>query len=113
MATQKVKQQLPPYGPIRVTIPAKIAYNLEALEKGIDSLVDRLGCRPCFSGADCTFMHEREFVLGDLAAGPTPDPWIAGPGPQPWKASRLQAHQVTVLLSKDVSYDLDAVKQTL
>jgi|SRR5664279_288739 len=106
MTTKSVKkaQANPPYGPVRVTIPAKIAYDLGTLEKGIESLVDKLGCRTCFSGADCTFVHEREFVLGEINAGPRPEPWYE---------SRFEAHQVTILLSKDVSYDLDAVKGAL
>lgn len=102
-----------PYGPVRVTIPAKMAFNLPELESGIDRLVDALGCGKCFSGADCSFLHEREFVLGELKAGPHPDPWRAGPQPEPWRQARLQAQQVTVVLSKDVAYDLPAVKNVL
>ena len=100
-----------PYGPVRVTIPAKIAYNLETLDKGIDSLVDRLGCRNCFSGADCSFIHEREFVLGEAATAANTR--LTAPQPDPWLESRIQAQQVTVVLSKEVSYDLPAIKTTL
>ena len=103
----------PRYGPVRVTIPAKIAFNLPELEAGIDSLVDALGCGKCFSGADCTFLHEREFVLGELNAGPQPEPWSIKPHPEPWLEARVQAQKVTVVLNKEVSYDLPAVKETL
>jgi len=49
-------------GTVRVSLPAKIAYDPAALKKSIGSLLERLGCRRCFSGADCHFTHERDFV---------------------------------------------------
>ena len=52
-------------GPVRVSIPAAVAYDLATFQKSIASLVDRLGCRTCFSGADCTFLHERDFVIDE------------------------------------------------
>jgi hypothetical protein len=52
-------------GPIRVSIPAAVAYDLARFQKSIASLVERLGCRTCFSGADCTFLHERDLVINE------------------------------------------------
>src|SRR6266404_6165342 len=52
-------------GPIRISIPAAVAYDLAAFQKSIANLVERLGCRACFSGADCTFLHERDFVINE------------------------------------------------
>jgi hypothetical protein len=50
-------------GPIRISMPAAVAFDLAAFQKGIANLVARLGCAPCFSGADCRFIHERDFVI--------------------------------------------------
>lgn len=52
---------------VRVSIPAKVAYNLDSLHKGIANLMDRLGHPQCFSGVNCGFMLEREFVIDERA----------------------------------------------
>jgi hypothetical protein len=75
-------------GPVRITLPASVAYNADALKKTIASVVDRIGCRTCFSGLDCHFLLERDFSV-DQKGGltePIPSPWIrANPDPVPWK----------------------------
>ena len=93
-------------GPVRVSLPAKIAYSPDALKKSIAGVLERIGCPRCFSGADCLFQTERNFLLDDgakLAAGPVPDPWqlAAGPRPEPWA--------VSVGVSSRVKYDIDKV----
>jgi hypothetical protein len=68
----------------------------------------RLGCLTCFSGADCHFTAERDFVVtheGDLfhrspALDPKPVPWIASPN----ASSTLQ-----VALAPGIQYDIDQV----
>jgi hypothetical protein len=52
-------------GTVRVSLPAKIAYNPESLKKTIGALLEDLGCRTCFSGADCVFTAERNFVVNE------------------------------------------------
>src|ERR1700680_5022804 len=47
------------HGSIRVSLPARIAYNPDALKKTIGGLLEQLGCPRCFSGADCLFTFER------------------------------------------------------
>ena len=91
-------------GPVRVTVPAKVAYNPDALKKSIAQLVERLGCPKCFSGADCLFEMERRFVL-TARANPDPIPW------QPTAAAidAQPAHLRTVGLSKGVRYDINKV----
>jgi hypothetical protein len=90
-------------GPVRVSLPAKIAYEPDALKKTIGSLLQRLGCPNCFSGADCRFTFERDYVIdakGALAA-------VAGelnPQPLPPRASTA-----TVSLARGVRYDIDKV----
>ena len=63
---------LPVRGPIRVTIPVSVAYNIKKFQKSLAVLAERLGCPNCVSGADCLFQTERAFVLDDrltLAGG--------------------------------------------
>lgn len=70
-------------GTVRVTLPAKAAYNPDLLKKSIGSLMEKLGCGHCFSGANCLFMHERDFVLDGVSAvalNPQPLPPVDGPG---------------------------------
>jgi hypothetical protein len=93
---------LPPPRAVRITIPAAVAYNLDAFQKSIGHLVERLGCRTCFSGADCTFLQERDFVinekLGISAQGPgDPTPWRPATATLPGKvSSNLQQIQGVV-----------------
>ena len=99
MAINTEIQAVRPRGPIRITIPAAVAYDLKAFQKGIATLVERLGCRPCFSGADCTFQLERDFVINEkLEIGP------AVALPQDPVPERLR-----VTLPGKVGYNLDKV----
>jgi hypothetical protein len=64
-------------GTVRVSIPAKLAYDPKALKKTIGNLMERLGCPKCFSGANCLFTAERDFVFdpgGAVALNPQPLP---------------------------------------
>jgi hypothetical protein len=92
-------------GPVRISLPASVAYNADALKKTIASVVDRIGCRTCFSGADCRFSMERDLAVdqkGGISAGPQPSPWLAAePQPHPWS--------VTVGFQGRVAYNLDQV----
>lgn len=51
------------HGSIRVSLPAKVAYNPDALKRTIGGLLEQLGCPRCFSGADCFFKFERDYVV--------------------------------------------------
>lgn len=86
-------------GAVRITLPASVAYDPKALKKGIANIVERLGCPKCFSGADCFFTNEREFVI---------DPKFAvGPGIAASDPSTGVVYAVG--LSSKVRYDLDKV----
>ncbi len=50
-------------GAIKLSIPAKVAYNADAFKKSIYELLDELGCPKCFSGVDCYFETIRDYVL--------------------------------------------------
>lgn len=122
-----------PRGPVRITLPAAVAYDLKSLQKSLVNLADQLGCRPCFSGADCTFLLERDFVINEkgevgtavnqiqnvaLVQGPTPHPWRSGPLPDPWLAALAEpipypSHRVTARISGSVSYNIDALQKAV
>jgi hypothetical protein len=57
---------------VRVVIPASVAYDLGKFQKSLVNLAERLGCRPCLSGADCTFQIERDFVINPASLAVTP-----------------------------------------
>jgi hypothetical protein len=95
-------------GPVRVTLPAQVAYDPAALKKSIRSIVERLGCPTCFSGADCLFQMERRFVVdATQQANPDPTPWE--PDPEAWQLAR----RLTAGLAKPVKYDIDKVLQAV
>jgi hypothetical protein len=48
---------------IRVTVPANVANDLDLFAKMLKNLGDRIGCKPCISGAACFFENERDFVV--------------------------------------------------
>ncbi len=53
-------------GAVRLTMPARVANNLDGLKKGLASIADRLGHPACATG--CDFLHlgqEREFVVSE------------------------------------------------
>lgn len=52
-----------PIGPVRITLPAKVAYNRDLFQETLVNVLEELGCRACFSGADCTFQLERDLVI--------------------------------------------------
>ena len=65
---------------VRVALPADIAFNLDKFQKFTRDLAERLGCKPCLSGAACFLVLEQDFVVdpaGKIEAGPQPLPWDA------------------------------------
>lgn len=50
---------------VRLSIPAKVAYDADLFKKGILDLLDNLGCRACFSGTDCYFNTIQDYVIND------------------------------------------------
>ena len=64
------------HGTIRVSLPAKIAYNPDALKKIAGAVAERLGCTRCFSGANCFFKLSefRDRSGGGLAVALNPQP---------------------------------------
>ena len=50
---------------IRVTVPAKVAYNLRSLQKVQAVVLERLGCPKCHSGFDIRFDQVRSFAADE------------------------------------------------
>jgi hypothetical protein len=50
-------------GPIRVTLPISVAYDLEKFQKALANIAQLVGCNGCTSGVDVTFLTAREFVV--------------------------------------------------
>lgn len=86
-------------GTVRVKLPAKVAYNPDLLKKSVAELLDRIGCPKCFSGANCFFSHEREFIYEKALS-----PVLGDPNPRP---SLTEA--ATISLSRGARYDINKV----
>jgi hypothetical protein len=54
-------------GAIRISIPAATAANLKTLKASLVNIAEKLGCRPCFSGADCFFHLEHDYRIDEKA----------------------------------------------
>ena len=98
-------------GTVRMTMTAKVAGDLGALQKGLKSLAERLGHPACATGCDILHLGmEREFTLGgvgqEVALNPQPLPpkaeLVAGPSPEPWRP-------VSVVIPDRVSRDINAL----
>jgi len=92
------------HGTVRVSLPAKVAYNPESLKKTIGSLLGHLGCPACFSGADCVFSAERNFAVDPEGIFTHQLQSVRGePDPQPWRSG------VNVSLSAGRQFNIDSV----
>ena len=102
-------------GAIRLTLSARVANDLGALQKGLGSLAERLGHTQCATGCDILeIMLEREFVLSDAVAlnpqplpprGPLPDPWLNEQG--------STARRIGVTIPDKVNNNIDALKRAI
>jgi hypothetical protein len=101
MAASTRKAEL--HGTVRVTLPASVAYSPDLLKKSIQKLMGRLGCLTCFSGANCLFQVERDFVV-DAKAGAL-ERVALNPQPLP-PGERSIAH---VALASGARFDINKV----
>ena len=49
--------------PIRVSVPASVAFDPKAFKTSVAALLGRLGCGKCFSGFDCHFHLQRQYAV--------------------------------------------------
>lgn len=99
-------------GAVRLTLPARVANDLGALQRGLKSLAERLGHPQCATGCDILhFMLERDFALTDAVAlnpqplPPGPDPLRSGPLPDPWR--------ITVTVPDKVSNNIETLTKAV
>ncbi|NGP87925.1 hypothetical protein [Fodinibius halophilus] len=50
---------------VHVTVPAKVAYNLDEMQKVTSIVLDRLNCPACHSGFDIRFDIEKRFNFNE------------------------------------------------
>ena len=92
-------------GVVRIRIPAAVAADLGAFQKSMSLVAERLGCRTCFSGADCAFHIERDWVINEKVEL-SPSARMAGGDPIP-------ARPVNATLAHAVSYDLKRIQESV
>ncbi len=95
-----------PGGAVRISMPTSVANDLDAFKKGIAALAERLGCGSCFSGIDCTFQMERNFLIDEkLKVAPAPG---AGKG-MAFSEIAGASRGVTVNMPTEVTFDLEKI----
>ena len=50
-------------GPIRVTLPLSVAYDLDKFQAALRNIAHQTGHTGCTSGVDITFLTAREYVV--------------------------------------------------
>src|SRR5215831_1526236 len=95
-------------GTVRITLPAAVASNLASFQKSIGALVERLGCPTCFSGADCTFTVERDFLMNERLEISPSTPIVSSPDPDGDPTHRRRG--VRVHMASDVSHNLEGIQ---
>ena len=89
--------------PIRVSVPAKVAFDPRAFKVSVASLMEKLGCGKCFSGFDCNFFLHRDFVVDPADLKKISD-----------GAAQLQSGNViNVSLGKETAYSLAQVNKLI
>lgn len=99
-------------GAVRLTMSARVANDLGALQRGLKSLAERLGHPNCATGCDILhLMMEREFTLGEeVSLNPQPLP------PHPEIAlpqDPIPLRTVAVSIPARVSGDINALTKAI
>lgn len=100
-------------GAVRLTLPARVANDLDSLQGALRGLAERMGHPQCATGCDTLFIElEREFSLSE-AVELNPQPIPPGrmkvsrlsPDPEPW--------HVEVTLPERVGSDIDSLQRAI
>jgi hypothetical protein len=59
---------------IRFTIPASVALDPKGFSSAIGTIAEKLGHRNCFSGVDCLFQRQKDFVIDEKFKALPQDP---------------------------------------
>lgn len=88
-------------GTVRISLPASVTYSPKLLKRSFAQLAEQIGHPKCFSGADCLFQMEREFLFdADRISG---------------RAAHVNAvaEPVNVVMAPGVKYDLGQVEKAI
>lgn len=99
-----------PGGKVRISMPASVANDLDAFKKGVTAVAEKLGCGNCFSGVDCTFQTERNYVINEKLKVD------AVPGTSQGMAVDVTtgaSRGITVSMPSRVQFDLDKILKTI
>lgn len=98
-------------GAIRLTMPAKVANDLGALQKGLKSLAERLGHPACFTGCDILHLGmEQEFSIGAERVELNPQPL---PPREDFHSDPMPANTVMVSIPRSVSGNIEALTKAV
>lgn len=99
-------------GAVRLTLSARVANDLGALERSLKSLAERLGHPACATGCDMLFIQmERDFTIGEeVALNPQPlPPQELFSGPQ----DPIPTHAVQVMIPERVNSNIRSIHKAL
>lgn len=99
-------------GAVRLTMSARIASDLDGLQKSLAELAGRLGHPSCATGCDTLFLQqERAFSVGDkVELNPQPIP--PGHAAEALLGNRMGPH-VTVMLPDRVSSNIKSLQKAV
>ncbi len=99
-------------GTVRLTLSAKVANDLGALERSLQSLAERLGHPSCATGCNMLFIQmERDFTVGDAVAlnpQPLPPREILSLPSDP-----VPVHAVQVMIPERVNNNIKSIQKAL
>ncbi len=92
--------------PVRLTLPASVANDLEGLQRSLSELAGRMGHPMCASGCNPLYLEtERDLILDEQHG------LRAGPGPWPWDPAL--GNRLDVFVSESVTYDIELLQRTV
>jgi hypothetical protein len=97
-------------GPVRLTMAAEIANNVDSLQSGLKNLAEKMGHLQCFTGCDVFHLGmERQFVVNSInELNPQPLP----PGPlDKFGLPQDPVPIVNVLVPTEVMNDIGAINK--
>jgi hypothetical protein len=108
-ASTKVRLQ---GGAVRLTMSARVANDLDGLQRSLAELAQRMGHPSCATGCDTLFLqHEREFISFGEAVELNPQP--IPPGRTEDLFGRMSRAQVNVMLPERVSSNIKSLQKAV
>ncbi len=100
-------------GAVRLTMSARVATDLDGLQRGLAELAGRMGHPACATGCDTLFLqHEREFISFGEAVELNPQPIPPGRIEEEL-LGRVSRAQVNVMLPARVSGNIKSLQKAV